>query len=370
MYPLPIPANEMPGEPRLFRGNLPSLISYPSPPLPDCPEPQPEPLGAYCVPVREPPSWRLDYKIGTGASGTVFLESVHIPGMKSPELWAVKRISRTLSSFTFKQYEAEIKNLQALAGHEWFVKFNSTYEDTHYMYISMEYIPMGDMSQSFTDDYRWNESDTKVVIKQLLYGLAIMHKEGITHRDLKPENIFLYLPENQTNVLRVKIGDFGTSKRIPSSNASTYLKTTTGTQSYMAPEVHDTSQPKTNRVDIWSLGCVLYRMVAGNLLFNDPVQVWKYALTASSSPLALDNIGLLAPGVSFLRDILQSIPEDRPSAEDCQKKSWILSEDPGPKYAIGTDLYARLSKINQRAPNVHSFSDMVANRALDSSSVQ
>ena len=134
--------------------------------------------------------------------------------MKAPELWAVKRIPKALHNFTFKRYQAEINNLQALADvsfawasydnghlspsiqdkshltcrqHEWFVKFNSTYEDTHYMYISMEYIPMGDMSQSFADDYRWNESDTKVVIKQLLHGLAVMHKEGITHRDLKPE---------------------------------------------------------------------------------------------------------------------------------------------------------------------------------------
>ena len=55
------------------------------------------------------------------------------------------------------------------------------------MYIAMEYIPMGDMSQSFADGYRWSESDTKVVIKQLLHGLAVMHNEGITHRDLKPE---------------------------------------------------------------------------------------------------------------------------------------------------------------------------------------
>jgi len=42
------------------------------------------------------------------------------------------------------------------------------------MYIAMEYIPMGDMSQSFADGYWWNESDTKVVIKQLLHGLAHM----------------------------------------------------------------------------------------------------------------------------------------------------------------------------------------------------
>jgi len=55
------------------------------------------------------------------------------------------------------------------------------------MYIAMEYMPIGDMSVTFADGYRWNESDTKVVIKQLLSGLLVMHKEGITHRDLKPE---------------------------------------------------------------------------------------------------------------------------------------------------------------------------------------
>ena len=55
------------------------------------------------------------------------------------------------------------------------------------MYIAMEYMPMGDLSQSFADGYQWNEGNTKVVIKQLLHGLVVMHKEGITHRDLKPE---------------------------------------------------------------------------------------------------------------------------------------------------------------------------------------
>ena len=51
----------------------------------------------------------------------------------------------------------------------------------------MEYIPIGDMSKTFVNGYRWNENDTKVVIEQLLRGLTVMHKEGITHRDLKPE---------------------------------------------------------------------------------------------------------------------------------------------------------------------------------------
>ena len=69
------------------------------------------------------------------------------------------------------------------------------------MYIAMEYIPMGDMSQSFADGYRWNESDTKVVIKQLLHGLVIMHEEGITHRDLKPEVCTLLLKPHFQNLI-------------------------------------------------------------------------------------------------------------------------------------------------------------------------
>ena len=83
------------------------------PPLISLLHPQPREIDR--IPVRDPPAWKLNYKIGTGACGTVFLENVQKLGMKSPELWAVKRIPRALPNFTFKRYQAEIKNLQLLA---------------------------------------------------------------------------------------------------------------------------------------------------------------------------------------------------------------------------------------------------------------
>jgi len=89
--------------------------------------------------------------------------------------------------------------------YEWFVKFHSSYEDADYVYIAMEYIPIGDMSKTFANGYRWNESDTKVVIKQLLQGLAVMHKEGITHRDLKPEVCTLPHPWHESELTSTRI---------------------------------------------------------------------------------------------------------------------------------------------------------------------
>ena len=133
----------------------------------------------------------------------------------------------------------------------------------------------------------------------------------------------------------------------------------------MAPEVEDTSNPKTNRVDIWSLGCILYRMIAGSPLFNTRREVWRYADSASSPPQAIRNRGISVACEDFLRDVLQPSPEDRPSAEDCLTKPWITNKASGSEYSIGSDLYSRLVKIQRSAPDIDTFSDMAALRAAD-----
>ena len=132
----------------------------------------------------------------------------------------------------------------------------------------------------------------------------------------------------------------------------------------MAPEVEDTSNPKTNRVDIWSLGCIMYQMLAGSPLFNSRREVWRYSDSSSSPPQAVRNRGFSFPCVDFLGDVLQPEPRDRPSAEDCLKKTWITNKTSGSGYSIGSDLYNRLTKILRAAPDIHSFSYMVADRAV------
>lgn len=68
--------------------------------------------------------------------------------------------------------------------HEWFLQFFAWHEDAINLYIIMENIDLGDLGKYI--DQPWLGTDASVVAEQLLQGLQVLHKEGITHRDLKP----------------------------------------------------------------------------------------------------------------------------------------------------------------------------------------
>ena len=133
----------------------------------------------------------------------------------------------------------------------------------------------------------------------------------------------------------------------------------------MAPEAEDTSNPKTNKVDIWSLGCILYRMMVGSPLFHSRREVWRYVDSTSSLPSAAKNKGLSIACENFLGDVLQPSPDDRPSAEVCLMKPWILNKGPGPEHSIGSDLYNRLVQVQRAASDIDTFSDMVVHQEAD-----
>jgi serine/threonine protein kinase len=124
----------------------------------------------------------------------------------------------------------------------------------------------------------------------------------------------------------VKLADFGLSKRLTDTTA---FHTRSGTPSYLAPEILNylnISANYTNAVDIWAVGCILYRLVAGVVPFPPGPSLLKYCEDKSQFPYdPLFDCSIKSAGVRFLRQLLHCHPSDRPSAFAALRNDWILS---------------------------------------------
>lgn len=134
--------------------------------------------------------------------------------------------------------------------------------DEHY-FIILEYLEGGELTDRILSLESLPESTIKFLFYQIVLAVQYLHSHGITHRDLKPQNVLLV---SQAAKTRVKVTDFGLSKII---TEDTCLRTLCGTPFYLAPEVWDTNcSVYDKKVDIWSLGVILFYMFAKELPFK------------------------------------------------------------------------------------------------------
>ena len=156
-------------------------------------------------------------------------------------------------------------------------------------FIVMEYLEGHDLASELRARNAIPTAEAVDWILQACIGVAEAHAHGIVHRDIKPAN--LYVCEEDGRPI-VKIMDFGVSKLLASHGEIDLTSTDTavGTPSYMAPEQLLSSKQVDHRVDVWALGVVLYRMLAGAMPFVGATPTALAIAIATEPPTPLSSI--------------------------------------------------------------------------------
>lgn len=131
-------------------------------------------------------------------------------------------------------------------------------EETGFCYILMDYMPGGSLSERIANEGRLGIRDAVEIAIRIASVLEVAHSVGVIHRDIKPDNIMFDAEGNP------RLADLGIAKFNRGENTSMTMKgAMIGTPAYMSPEQMINSHEVDERADIYSLGVVLYEMLAG-----------------------------------------------------------------------------------------------------------
>lgn len=219
---------------------------------------------------------------------------------------------KKLSLKEHKLAKSEI-DITKVCKHQNVILCEDVIEDFDYIYIIMEYMQCGDLENFISKfEEKVNQTIKRKIIIQIIKGVEYLHSHGIIHRDLKPENILLM---DHNNEIIIKIADFGLSTVL-----SEFEKTNEGygTIGYVAPEVL-TRTPYNHKIDIWSMGVIIYYIISGELPFNNSEDEEKIAKSTVLDNLEFDELiwkNQPIELIEFICGCLEKDPRNRLSFKD------------------------------------------------------
>ena len=249
--------------------------------------------------------------IGAGGMGAVYrAEHVHMRKtvalkLLHPEFLAVEEVVQRFEREAVAAARIEHPNVVAASD---FGKL-----DDGSFYLVLEYVD-GTSLRALLAQGALPPARTLHIARQTALALGAAHAAGVVHRDLKPDNVMLVSEPGGGD--RVKVLDFGIARVAPPGQNRDTTKLTRvgvvmGTVAYMSPE-QAIGQAVDERADLYSLGVMLYEMIAGVVPFDAelPSQVLARQLVEKPPPLPAGTPPALA---ELVYDLMEKKPEDRPA---------------------------------------------------------
>lgn len=217
--------------------------------------------------------YRLERRIGTGGFGAVY-RARH---SATEAVVAVKVLHEGQDSDLARRFELEARRAASLNHPHIVTTFDFGRGPNGLLYLAMELVD-GHPLTSLIDMIGDERAGT--ILRQILLALEHAHERGLIHRDLKPDNIFVTRVGQADHA---KILDFGIAKAIDGPSSLTASGAIIGTPAYMSPE-QCRGADIDGRSDLYALGCIAYRMLAGREPFSASSTVGYLLAHVQSEP--------------------------------------------------------------------------------------
>ncbi|KDN53168.1 protein kinase A, partial [Tilletiaria anomala UBC 951] len=269
------------------------------------------------------PRYGLDHfdvvdEVGTGTFGKVLLVKLKGASPAEPRSYFAVKVLRKQDVIRSRQVEHTLSEKDVLAhvSHPFLVNLYSSFQDGLNCYMLMEFVPGGEIFAHLRQAKRFTADAARFYVCNIVLALEHLHARDIAYRDLKPENLLLRADGY------VKLADFGFAKQVVDR-----AWTLCGTPEYLAPEIIQSSGHG-KAVDYWSLGVLLFEMLAGYPPFyaGSPLEVYEKILQGISGVLFPPCID--AQAAHLIRGLLQPTLSQRlgnlaGGIEDIKRHPWF-----------------------------------------------
>lgn len=274
--------------------------------------------------------YRVTRLLGAGGMGFVFeAEDTHLR-----RTVALKVMRPELAeNVAFRQrFLEEARAAARLASDHIITVFQvGTAEDVPF--LAMQYLHGESLHTRLEREKRLPPNLAAYIARQAAAGLADAHESGLIHRDIKPANLWLEADRPGGNFRRVRILDFGLARPDDRDAKLTASGMIVGTPHFMAPEQaggHDID----GRADLFSLGCVMYTMLTGQLAFDGKSTMAILMALASRTPPPVDTVIPECPRAlsDLIQQLLAKVVDQRPDSAVTvvEELDAILAELPDP----------------------------------------
>ncbi|XP_053625231.1 serine/threonine-protein kinase fused isoform X1 [Plodia interpunctella] len=245
--------------------------------------------------------------IGEGSFGRVF-KAKHKETDAIVALKVIRKKGRSSKDLKSLRQECDI---QRQLKHPNIIRMIDSFDTESELVVVTEYAEK-ELHSILAKEGCLNEEHVKKITWDLVSALYYLHSHRVLHRDLKPQNVLL------DSTGRAKLCDFGLARIM--TNSTHILTSIKGTPLYMAPELIE-EKPYDHQADLWSLGCIVYELMAGQPPFCT-MSIWQLVRMIRHKPVQWPTF-ISTEARSFLQGLLHKDPMKRMSWPEILKHDFV-----------------------------------------------